>query len=67
MTRVGQAVDFLRKFGPISRCFSTGKLDPKGDHWRRGSTVLNAAEVIERAERLGFDPDAWKRIWSIAA
>lgn len=62
MSRAGQAADFLRRFGPVVRCNSGGRYDPKGDHWRRGCSILAAAEVIERAERLGFDADAWKRV-----
>jgi hypothetical protein len=62
MSRVGQAVDFLRKYGPVVRCDVAGRYDPKGDRWRRGSTILSAPEIVERAERLGFDADAWKRV-----
>lgn len=62
MSRVGQAVDFLRRFGPVVRCNIGGRYDPHGDRWRRGSTILTGAEIIDRAERLGWDGDAWKRV-----
>lgn len=62
MSQVGQAVDYLRKFGPVSRCFATGRLDPQGDHWRRGSAILTDAEIIGRARRNGWNPDAWRQV-----
>jgi len=61
-SRAGMAAEFLRRFGPVARCDARGRFDPNGFHWRRGSTVLSAAEVIERAERNGWDADAWKRV-----
>lgn len=62
MSSAGQAADFLRRFAPVVRCDAAGRYSPAGDHWRRGSSVLTAAEIVERAERLGFDPNAWSRI-----
>lgn len=62
MTRAGMAADWLRRFGPVVRCNAAGAYDPRGDHWRRGSTVLTADEVIDRAERNGWAPDAWKAL-----
>lgn len=62
MTRVGQAADFLRKFGGVWRCTPTGSPAPDGTHWRRGSSILTDAEIIERAEYNGWDADAWKRV-----
>lgn len=53
-TRAGQAADYLRRFGPVIRCTPAGRYSETGAHWLRGSTVLNAAEVVERAEWLGF-------------
>lgn len=58
----GQAADYLRRYGPVARCNAGGRYDPKGDHWRRGSTVLAADEIIARAKRQGWQPDAWKRV-----
>lgn len=62
MSRAGQAAEFLQKFGPVFRCNGTGQVDPKGDHWRRGPNTLTAADIIERAERNGWRPDAWKQL-----
>jgi len=50
----GQAADYLRRLGPVIRCDAAGKYDPAGSHYRRGSTVLTAGEIIARAERLGW-------------
>jgi predicted DNA-binding protein (UPF0251 family) len=47
MSLVGQAADFLRPLGPISR---------EGDKWRRGSTLLTSEEIIERASWKGWKP-----------
>lgn len=54
MTVTGQAVDFLRRIGPVWRCAERGKPDVDGQYWRRGSAVLTGDEVVERATRLGF-------------
>jgi hypothetical protein len=62
MSRAGQAAEFLQKFGPVFRCNGTGQPDAKGEHWRRGSSVLSHEEIIARAERNGWQRDAWKRI-----
>lgn len=59
-SRAGMAADYLRRFGPVVRCKANGSFDPKGSHWRRGSTVLCADEIIARAIRNGWNPDAWK-------
>ena len=56
MSIAGQACDYLRRFGPVSRC-----PDREG-YWRRGSSVLTGAELIERAERLGWIRDAWMQV-----
>lgn len=61
-SRAGQAADYLRQYGPVIRCNPAGHYDPKGNHWRRGSTVLCADEVIARAIRNGWNPDAWKAL-----
>jgi hypothetical protein len=61
-TRAGQAADFLRQFGPVIRCNAAGQYHQHGDHWRRGSTILCADEVIARAQRLGFNPDGWREV-----
>lgn len=61
-SRAGGAADFLRRFGPVVRCDATGRFDPNGDHWRRGASILTADEVIQRAERNGWNPDAWRLV-----
>lgn len=62
MTHAGQAADYLRRFGPVVRCNAGGQYDPTGPCWRRGSTILSADEVIARARRQGFNPDAWREV-----
>lgn len=54
ITPVGRAVDYLRRYGPVFRCSSTGRAVDAGDHWRRGPAILTDADVIQRAERLGW-------------
>lgn len=61
-SRAGQAADYLRRFGPVVRCDSTGMYSDRGTHWRRGSVVLGPDEVIERAMRNGWNPDAWRQV-----
>lgn len=53
-TRVGQAAEYLRRFGPVVRCDEQGRYDPAGNRWRRGSSLLNADEIIQRAVRNGW-------------
>jgi transposase len=53
-TPAGQAADYLRRFGPVIRCNAQGRYDQHGDHWLRGSTLLTADEVIDRAVRNGW-------------
>ena len=62
MTLVGQAADYLRRFGPVYRCNDRGAQAQGGKFWRRGSAILTDAELIERAERNGWAADAWKRV-----
>lgn len=61
-SRAALAASYLRKFGPVTRCTAEGRYDPEGDHWRRGSTILSGEDVIERAQRNGWQPDAWKLV-----
>lgn len=56
------AADFLRRVAPILRCNPDGSLNPRGTHWRRGSAVLAAEDVIERALAKGWNPDAWRLV-----
>lgn len=62
MTRAGQAADHLRRLDPVRRCDASGEYAQTGDHWHFRGRVYDAAGIIERAERAGFDPDAWARI-----
>ncbi|MES3054926.1 hypothetical protein O6V14_04720 [Sphingomonas faeni] len=61
-SRAGMAADYLRKFGAVYRCTPMGGADLKGSHWRRGSAILTDAEIVERAEYNGWQPDAWKQV-----
>lgn len=54
MSLVGQAVDYLRRFGSVYRCDASGKAVTKGTHWRRNFAVMTDDDVIQRAERLGW-------------
>ena len=61
-TDADKAADYLRKFGPVSRCDEAGKPNLRGGHWRRGSFVLTDADIMARARRQGWNPDAWKMV-----
>lgn len=54
ITPAGQAAEFLRRFGPVVRCNEQGRYDPAGNRWRRGSSLLTADEIIQRAVRNGW-------------
>lgn len=54
VTPAGQAAEFLRRFGPVVRCDERGRYDPAGNRWRRGSALLTADEIIQRAIRNGW-------------
>ena len=63
MSEIGRAVDYLRRFSAVYRCNERGGAVDKGaTHWRRGSAVLTDAELIERAQRLGFDVNSWRKL-----
>lgn len=62
-SRAGMAAEYLRRFGPVFRCAADGRQKPDGTHWNRGGrTILTDAEIIERAERNGWKPDAWREV-----
>lgn len=61
-SRAGLAADYLRKFGAVFRCTVMGAADPKGTHWRRASSILTDAEIIQRAEYNGWNPAAWMQV-----
>jgi transposase len=62
MSLAGRAADYLRPRWPSHRCTEDGQQDINGSFWRFGSAILTGDEVIARAERRGFDPQAWARI-----
>lgn len=53
-SEAGLAAQYLQRFSSIYRCTETGRADQQGTHWRRGNSVLNAEEVIERAVYNGY-------------
>jgi hypothetical protein len=62
LTRATHAAEYLRKFGPVTRCNQNGAFNPRGDHWRRGNKVLCAQEVIARALRNGWHEHSWREL-----
>lgn len=60
--REEEAAQHLRRFCAVYRCGERGGADTKGGFWRVGNAVLTAAELMERAVRRGWDPDAWSRL-----
>lgn len=62
-SRAGLAAQYLQRFGPVVRCNEDGRLNADGTHWLRGGRfILTDDEIIARAERNGWQPDAWKAI-----
>lgn len=61
-SRVGMAADHLRRLSGLHRCNERGGPDPKGSLWRRGHAILTDADIIQRAERSGWQPDAWMAV-----
>lgn len=61
-----QAAHYLRRYGPVYRCTAAGgpvdSTSKAATHWRRGASVLTDAEIVDRAMRNGWDPDAWRRV-----
>lgn len=57
-TSVGQAADFLRKFGPVSRCEADGQYPKRGNGtcWNRNGYILSDDELMAKARRLGWKP-----------
>lgn len=62
MSIAGQAADFLRRDTAVHRAKADGSYCPKGYYYRYGSATITTDELIARAKRKGFDPDAWKRV-----
>lgn len=49
-TRHDLAVEYLRRFTPVSPCCKDGKYKENGDHYRVGHTVMTGDEMIAKAE-----------------
>lgn len=64
ISREGQAAEHLRRWFPnVHRCDEKGQFSLKGKFWRCGmSDPLTGPELIEKAKRKGFDPDAWMKV-----
>jgi choline dehydrogenase-like flavoprotein len=60
--RAEEAAQYLRRYTFVFRCHSGGCAAQNGLFWRYGNTVLTTAELIARAKRHGFNPDAWREI-----
>jgi hypothetical protein len=59
----GKAARYLQKFGPVVRCDANGRVNPQGTHWLRGGrAILTDDELMERARRNGWNPDAWMEL-----
>lgn len=61
-TEMEAAAEYLRRFGPVIRCREDGHYHPQGQFYRRGTFILNAAEIVAAACRNGWNPDAWKKV-----
>lgn len=61
-----EAADFIRDHDRtcVYRVDREGKPNPKANFWKYGfgSLVLTEAELIAKAERKGWDRDAWKKL-----
>lgn len=62
LSRAGQAAEYLQRFGPVYRCNANGRADAEGQHWSRRGFVLTDDEIIERADRLGWQPESWRKL-----
>lgn len=54
MSFVGQAADYLRRYGSIHRCNHDGSFNPKGDHWRRNNRIVTSDHIVKIAINLGY-------------
>lgn len=59
-----KAADYLASFDrtPVFRIDENGKPSAKGKLWRYGTARLTTDEMMAKAYRKGFDPDAWRRL-----
>ena len=63
LSRAGLAADYLRRFGSVYRCDDNGRQLADGFFWCRGGrVVLTDDELIQRAQRNGWNPDALRRV-----
>lgn len=63
MSLAGRAVsECLQRVGPVLRCDALGHPLEDGFFWNRGGHVLTDDDVIARAKRLGWEPDAWMKV-----
>lgn len=64
--RADLAAEYVRCHDRVAifRCDAAGAPKPKGDHWKYGfgSLILTDDEMIAKAERKGWAPDAWKEL-----
>jgi hypothetical protein len=51
----GMAASYLQPYAPTYRCDDLGRQSPSGKFWRVGNAVLTPGEMMERAERKGFE------------
>lgn len=56
------AAQHLQRIAPVFRVDADGKANPKGKCWRFGTIVLTEDEMIGKAERKGWNADAWREI-----
>lgn len=58
-----EAATFMQRDGWIVyRCTTEGRQSIGGKFWRLGRLVVTDAELVERAERKGFTPNAWRQL-----
>lgn len=62
LSYAGEAAEYLKRWGAVTRCNEAGRFDPKGSMWRRGSAILTDDEVIERAVAKGWDRNDWRKL-----
>lgn len=53
---VGQAADYLRRWGAVYRCHADGAPNAKGKFWRRGLSVIDDDRLMLIAGKLGWKP-----------
>lgn len=59
-----RGADYLASFDrtPVFRIDEHGNPSTKGKLWRYGTARLSTEEMMAKAYRKGFDPDAWRRL-----